>query len=204
MKTVWAIIPVKQLSESKRRLSLILTAAERADLMLALLENLLGVLAQVPAIDRVLVVTADDRAAETAIAAGTLVLPESAPYGLNSAISQAADYAANHEVDAVLILPADLPFVRPEDIRLMLEPLETAFGPLAAISSDEAGDGTNGLLLAPPDGFTFHYGPASYEQHIAEAARLDRDTVLVRASGLRFDLDNEGDWLLYTERPVSR
>lgn len=202
MTSIWAIIPVKRLGESKQRLSLVLTAAERAELMLALLENLLRVLAAVPEVERMLVVTADERVGELAASLGAKVLAERAPYGLNSAISQGRDFVAENGATAALVLPADLPFVRPNDIDLMLEPLREGTEPLAVICSDEAGEGTNGLLLAPPQGYTFHFGPASYGLHCAEARRMGRETVLVRAPGLRFDLDNEGDWLLYSERPI--
>ncbi len=195
--TVWTIIPVKQLNESKRRLAHLLSSTERAELIAAFLDNLLDVLGQVEAIDHVLVVTGDERAADIAVRHGADVLAETQPYDLNSAVTQGRDYAVSQGATAVLLLPADMPFARPEDIRQVLRPLDDANGLLAAIGSDETGDGTNALLLAPPDAFTFHYGPGSAGRHAAEAARRGRDCRLVHAPGLRFDLDTESDWLVY-------
>ena len=69
--------------------------------------------------------------------------------------------------------------------------------PLLAVCPDEAEDGTNALLLAPPGDFTFRYGPGSFRAHLAEAERRGRPAHVVPAPGLRFDLDTESDWLVY-------
>lgn len=196
--STWAIIPVKRLPESKRRLSRLLTADERAELIRGFLDNLLGVLAECEDIDEVLVVTADPNAAALAERHGARILWEAEPVGLNQAVTFGAAHAAAEDVTAILVLPADLPFVRPEDIELMVAPLADPARPtwLAAICPDEVKDGTNALLLAPPGDFTFHYGPGSFSRHLAEAAA--RGVVqVIAAPGLRFDLDTESDWLVY-------
>lgn len=200
--TTWAIIPVKQLLHSKRRLEHLLSAEERADLIAGFLGHLLDVLNQVRAIDHVLVVTSDERAARTAAQRGAEILNEDRPYDLNSAVTQGRDHALRRGATAVLVLPADLPFARVEDIEAVLRPMAGAGQLLAALGSDETGDGTNALLLAPPGDFTFHYGAGSAGRHAAEAARRGRTFHLVRAPGLRFDLDTESDWLVYNESAV--
>ncbi|RIK12437.1 MAG: hypothetical protein DCC51_16845, partial [Anaerolineae bacterium] len=75
---------------------------------------------------------------------------------------------------------------------------------LLAIGGDEAEDGTNALLLAPPGDFTFRYGPGSYQAHLDEAAARLRAAHIIDAPGLRFDLDTEGDWLVYSGYVVGR
>ncbi|RIK14798.1 MAG: hypothetical protein DCC51_15415, partial [Anaerolineae bacterium] len=57
--TTWAIIPVKPLRESKRRLEHLLSADARADLIHHFLDNLLAVLNETPGIDRILLVSSD-------------------------------------------------------------------------------------------------------------------------------------------------
>lgn len=196
--TIWTIIPVKHLADSKRRLEHVLSPGERADLIATFLGNLLDVLNQVRAIDQVVVVTADRRVADLALRHGAAVLTETQPYDLNGAVGQGRDYALSEGASAVLVLPADLPFARTADIEAMLRPLGENTEPLVALCSDETGDGTNALVLAPAGGFTFHYGSGSAVGHAAEAVRRNRDVVLVRAPGLRFDLDTESDWLAYS------
>lgn len=195
--TTWAVIPVKYLRESKRRLAHLLTADERAGLIRGFLDNLLDVLARADGIDRTLVVTADDEVAALARRHGGRVLWEVVPLGLNGAVETGVALAAAEGATAVLVLPADLPFARVEDVATMLRPPAVDGRPGIAICGDETLDGTNALLLAPPGDFTFHYGPGSFHAHLGEAARRGRAAEVVNAPGLRFDLDTESDWLVY-------
>ena len=222
-----AIIPVKHLHDSKRRLAHLLSAAARADLIGRFLDNLVLTLSAAPGIDRTLVVTCDPAVVQLAQRRGADVLLESAADGLNTAAARGAVHALAGGASAVLLLPADLPFARVEDIEAMLRqvpgsrgqiqgeehlplatrhsPLDTSslapgpwpLAPLLAICPDETEDGTNALLLAPPGDFTFRYGPGSFRAHLAEAARRGRPAHVVPAPGLRFDLDTESDWLVY-------
>ena len=219
-----AVIPVKTLHDSKRRLAHLLSAEERADLIGRFLDNLLLTLSATPGIDRTLVVTCDPDVVRLARRRGAEVLLEPAADGLNAAAARGAAHAAAQGATAVLLLPADLPFVRVEDIEAMLQPLEQGPGargqgpgeersslapspwPLApslVVCPDETEDGTNALLLAPPGDFAFHYGPGSFRAHLAEAARRGRAAHVVPAPGLRFDLDTESDWLMYCELGIT-
>ena len=201
MMTTWAVIPVKHLRESKRRLAHLLTPDERADLILSFLDNMLATLNETPGIDRTLVVTGDPVVSTLAGKYGAELLIEFEPAGLNAAVSIGVARATAQGASAVLILPADLPFASVEDIEEALRSLYTLPSPLMAIAGDGEEEGTNALLLAPPDGFTFRYGPGSFRAHLAEGS--DRTVGIIDPSGLRFDLDTESDWLLYTRQAVS-
>lgn len=195
--TTWAIIPVKQLHESKRRLEHLLSAEARADLIHRFLDNLLAVLNETQGIDRVLVVTVDTSVIKMAAKYGVEVLVEEDAKGLNAAITLGVDLAVKAGATATLILPADLPFARVEDIDQMLAPLISGRLPLIALTGDEIEEGTNALLLAPPGDFIFHYGPHSFRAHLAEACARGRILHVVNAAGLRFDLDTENDWMVF-------
>ncbi len=192
--TTWAIIPVKPLHDSKRRLAHLLSAAARADLIHSFLDELLAVLNETPGIDHVLVVSGDRSVLALAEKYGAAILVEVEPLGLNAAVAHGATYAAARGATAVLFLPADLPFARVADVEQMLRPLAEDDRPLLALTGDEDEAGTNALLLAPPGDFTFRYGPGSYGAHLAEAVERGRSTYVINAPGLRFDLDTEADW----------
>lgn len=210
--TTWAVIPVKQLRDSKRRLANLLSSEARAELIGRFLDTLLTVLDDSPGIDCVLVVTGDTSVMEIAEKHGARLLEEKTTAGLNSAVTCGVDLAAKSGATAVLVLPADLPYVRVEDIERMLAPLLSQRrssspdhrpqprypGSLMAVTGDEAQDGTNALLLAPPGDFSFHYGPGSFQAHLDEARVRGRIAHIVNAHGLRFDLDTESDWLVYS------
>jgi 2-phospho-L-lactate/phosphoenolpyruvate guanylyltransferase len=195
--TTWAIIPVKSLRESKRRLERLLSTDERADLILHFLGDLLATLDQVGEIERVLIVTGDPAVMALADKHRVDLLFEASPAGLNAAAVLGVAHAVEAGARAVLILPADLPFARIEDIEQMLAPYAPENVPVMVICGDENEKGTNALFLAPPGDFTFHYGPDSYQAHLEEARTRGRTIFKAQAPGLRFDLDTEDDWLAY-------
>ncbi len=92
---------------------------------------------------------------------------------------------------------------QPEGFPLTITPVTSMLRPLLAVCGDEADEGTNALLLAPPGDFTFRYGSGSFRAHLAEAAARGRATYTVNAPGLRFDLDTESDWMAYCGLPVA-
>jgi 2-phospho-L-lactate guanylyltransferase len=206
--TIWAIIPVKPLSDVKRRLAHTLSAAERAALIQRFLSHELAVLCQVAAVQP-LVVTSDGLVAALARQQGAEVLLEAAADGLNPGVARGVAFARAWGASGVLILPADLPFLSREDIRLLLQTAHMGQNghpqpiidsrPLMTISADKTGEGTNALLLAPPVEFTFHYGPDSFRRHIAEAVHRGLTCRLVSTPSLSFDLDTEADWRYYCE-----
>ena len=197
--TIWAIIPVKSLVESKTRLAHLLRANERADLMRRFLQNALLTLNCVPKIGRILVISSDETVLALAQQHGAVTIVEREIRGLNTAVTQAAHYAHTHNASSILILPADLPFMQTADIERMIEVVGQKPGHVLVICTDDQQDGTNALLLSPPTPFTFHYGQGSFQQHLQEAARLGYTTHILTMPGLQFDLDTEADWRVYQE-----
>ncbi len=194
--SVWAIIPVKPLPDSKCRLAHILSAAERAELIYRFLTRTLTVLNQSGVIDRILVVSRDDRALAAARLHGAEALVETAVTGLNPAVAQAVNYAAESGATAVLILPVDLPFIQSEDVSIMVGGSRSGRRQSGQIiiCSDNKNQGTNALLISPPRPFTFHYGEGSFQQHLQEAKRRHLTAHIIQIPGLQFDLDTEEDW----------
>jgi 2-phospho-L-lactate guanylyltransferase len=203
--SVWAIIPVKSLYQSKSRLARVLSAGQRAELTGQLLRRTLAVLAQSPAIDQLLVVSNDAAVLEIAAQYGAATLREGPKPGLNSAITQAVQVATAHQAAAALILPADLPFIQPEDIAMMVEAAETTHSSILTsqhsseivICPDHKDEGTNALLLNLPSSFTFHYGVSSFSRHLQKVEQLGLACHVVHAPGLKFDLDTEEDWWFF-------
>lgn len=216
---VWAIIPVKSLAKSKGRLSHLLSAEQREQLMRTLLNHVLAVVKEAPGITQTIVVSSDPEVWQIAEENEAMSLVEKMPYDLNSAVATASGLAKQRGAQAVLVLPADLPFVTTADIDLMLFAgtddsgsngtgvgMAPEFGrptmpasPVLAICSDRFGAGTNALFLRPVTDFDYHYGIGSFQCHIHEALERDYLVRLVDASGLQFDLDTEQDWQTYLE-----
>ena len=195
-QSIWAIIPVKPLYNSKRRLAHILSAAERADLIHRFLVHTLRILNKSGVIERILVVSGDERVLTTAPLYGAEALVETAVNGLNPAVTYATQFAADSGATAVLILPADLPFIEEKDVAIMVATDNDTLQ--MTICSDDKNDGTNALLISPPTPFTFHFGPGSFQQHLQEAFQREYTVHLIQnAPNLKFDLDTEEDWQKY-------
>ena len=208
---IWAIIPVKPLRYSKSRLAHILSTEERAELTGNILKRTLGVVNESPLISRTLVVSRDTAVLKLARQVGASTYGETDKQDLNMALTRAAHIAAAQKADGILILPADLPFITSLDIEKLIE----AAGPVfqngsngytyrhrfMVICSDHNQDGTNALLVCPPAGFNFQYGPGSFEKHQLEAEHLGMTSTTISRPTLQFDLDTEEDWLAYLSMP---
>ena len=193
---IWAILPVKPLSQSKTRLAHILSPTERAALTQHLLEQTLQTLQQTPDVTQTLVVSRGERVIHTAQRYHTRTFSEQAPYQLKTAVTQAVKYATLQKVDGVLIIPADLPFLQAYELQNMLD---KAASSTCVICPDETQTGTNALILPSTTNFRFHYGPNSYQKHLAEAERLNMTIHITNAPGICFDLDTEADWHIYQQ-----
>jgi 2-phospho-L-lactate guanylyltransferase len=205
---VWAIIPVKPLRDSKSRLSHILSADERAALTGLILSRTLEILNDLPEVYRTLVISRDPAVLKIARQYEAQTFGEGEKQDLNIAVTRGAHIAMAHKADGVLILPADLPFLRPEDVQMMVAGAEPAGSGLhnngyyfqqrvVTICSDHNSEGTNALLVCPPAGFTFQYGRNSFQNHLDEAERLGMKRRIVHAPSIKFDLDTEKDWEIY-------
>jgi 2-phospho-L-lactate guanylyltransferase len=186
-----AIVPVKALERAKRRLSPLLPDTERQRLVLVMLEDVLAALAAADAVEAILVVTPDARAAALAQSRGAAVAPEPSAGELNAAVGSGLAYALAHGFGQALVVPGDVPLARPEDLRALIQSRGGQPGVTLAPSHD--GDGTNGLLLAPPNAIAPCYGPGSYLQHLSQAMARRVDVNVVHLAGLARDIDAPAD-----------
>ena len=181
-------VPVKSLAGAKRRVAPDLTPLERGALTLAMLEDVLDA-AQAVTGWQTWVVSPDEVVLEIAVRRGATSVPEEKP-PLASAIRQVERLATEREVDALAILPADLPLITTEALTAALRTL----GPVVlARSHDEAG--TNLLLRRPPKAIPARFGPQSFRRHLDQAEARGLPAAVVDRRELSFDLDVPSDIL---------
>jgi 2-phospho-L-lactate guanylyltransferase len=177
-------VPVKRLTIAKSRLQSYGDAV-RQDLALAFALDVVAAGLGCDAVQAVLVVTDDDRAAVALAEAGARVVPDSPDAGLNPALEHGADLLRADGIGAVATISADLPCLTPDELASALgavQPGRRGFVP------DAAGTGTT--LLAAPDGVSLApaYGAASRSGHEATGA-----LELPAGPGLRLDVDTPED-----------
>jgi 2-phospho-L-lactate/phosphoenolpyruvate guanylyltransferase len=187
----YAIVPVKALALAKRRLAPVLPDEVRRRLVLAMLEDVLTAIAGVREIEGVVVVTPDAGAARVAADRGATILPEPAGGGLNAAVESAIAYAMSRGLPRVVVLPADIPLATPQELASLIASRPSTPGVTLAPSHD--GNGTNALLLAPPDDIAPCYGPGSYLQHMSQAMARHIDVNVLHLAGVGRDIDEPRD-----------
>ncbi len=195
--TIWAIVPVKSLQQTKGRLTAVLTPTQRAQLTCRLLRQTINSLHAVPQINTILVVTQDKTIAQLAESQQAIVIAEQSNEGLIEAVTLGKQFAANHRAQYLLILPSDLPFLSAANIETFISNTNTNRKDEILICSDQQQQGTNALFMPATRPFQFHYGPNSYQRHLAEAQRQQIIIRTINIPSLQFDLDTEADWHQY-------
>jgi 2-phospho-L-lactate guanylyltransferase len=189
--SLWAIVPIKPLRKGKSRLSSVLSEEERAELSRRMLVATVETLKKVRDIDHILVVSRDPEALAAARGAGARTLLENGHPEINGALTRAALVAGAYKARGVLIIPADLPLLDPDDIRRMVALGQS--GPSVVIAPDRKREGTNGMLISPPDAISFDYGPGSFKRHCEKALAAGVALEVCEVDSIALDLDMPED-----------
>jgi 2-phospho-L-lactate guanylyltransferase len=190
---IFCLIPAKPYSESKSRLSPVLSESQRAELSHWLLAHTLRLALRI--VGQVVVVSRDRSLLADAKAQGVWGLLEGTP-GLNPALTQAGRFAQAHGAGGLLVLPTDLPRLAARDLEALLA-LGQDF-PTVVAAPCRHGTGTNALLVRPPGLIPFAFGPDSFAAHCQAARAAGVEPVIYRAESIAFDLDTPADWRLLT------
>jgi 2-phospho-L-lactate guanylyltransferase len=195
--TLWAIVPVKPLRYGKSRLAEVLTSDERTDLNRRMLAHTLDTLTAIPEIEHVLVVSRDQAALALAREYGARTVQENGSPHLNVALTRATVVAKNYATRGVLIIPADLPLITPEDVRVMLE--RSVDPPVVVVAPNRRHDGTNALLVCPTGLIEYEFGPGSFHRHCKRAQNAGARLEICDLPSLALDMDLPEDLELVSE-----
>ncbi len=185
--TVWAIVPVKPLRRGKSRLAGVLSDDERTDLNSRLLAHTLDTLKAIPEIEHVLVVSRDPAALALAREHGARTVQENGAPQLNLALARATVVVKNYKTRGVLVVPADLPLITPEDVRVMLD--RAINPPVVVLAPDRHRQGTNALLICPAGLIEYEFGPGSFQRHSELAHLAGARLEIVELPSLALDVD---------------
>ncbi len=185
--TLWAIVPVKPLRHGKSRLADVLTPDERADLNRRLLMHTLDTLTAISEIEHVLVISRDPGALALARDHGARTVQENGAPKLNVALARATIVAKNYATRGVLVIPADLPLITPEDVRAMLAQAKDP--PVVVVAPDRHRKGTNALLVCPVGLIEYDFGPGSFQRHCDRALQAGARLEILDLPSLALDVD---------------
>ena len=152
--STWALIPIKPRAQCKTRLASILTAAQREALARELLAHVLATVRATRGIDRIALISR-----ERDDVADDVLLLEDRGSDLNTSLESGVDQALAAGASTVLVLPADLPHLRSDDVDRLLAGARTAG---IAIAPDRHEHGTNALCFTAQARIRFQFGPGSF------------------------------------------
>ena len=191
---VYTVVPVKDLRGTKSRLAPVLDLAARAGLTMYMMGRVVT-RAMEAGVEAVVVVSPDPIVLDEALRRGAIPLVQKSR-GLNPALEEGRLWATQKGASALLVLPADLPLIEPEDVLAVLA--EAASAPVV-VAPDGARTGTNALLLRPPDALPFLFGPESFEAHMQAARDRGVEARVCENGHLSCDLDTAEDLAKYRE-----
>jgi 2-phospho-L-lactate guanylyltransferase len=192
----WAIIPVKPFRAGKSRLSGLLGSDDRAALNRRLFGRVLDVTLGIFRPERIVVVTADTVLFTMMHGQGLHAL-EDTGRGLNAALGLAGRYALERGARAIAVLPCDLPQISVDDVTALVA--AGVRSPCCVIAPDSQEQGTNGLMLTPPEPDFFRFGTDSFQAHIEAAKEHGMRVRILRRSGLAHDLDTPDEYRRYAK-----
>jgi len=187
--TTWAIISVKHLSMAKSSLSPALTLAQRRELVLCMLADVLNAVRNARSVAGAIVVSPDEEVLNFARKNGVIGILEPG-IELNEALKLAIDHAVVKGASSALILPSDLPLLKGADVENIIAMASPPRGVVIAPSKD---NGTNALLLLPPDVINLRFGGESFPSHLAEARRVGIRPHIYRSAKVAIDVDDVED-----------
>ena len=145
---IGVIIPVKKFSDSKNRLSSVLTLEEKKELVRCMLFDVCDVLIKSSYLNGIAIVTSENEILQYENYDKIIHLRESHNTGVNNAVEIGNQYFMKEGFDATIVIPGDIPLI---DNQV----LDKLFGQVkknqVIITPSRREDGTNLLFRNPPD-----------------------------------------------------
>lgn len=188
---MWAVIPVKNISQAKKRLSPALTAEERQHLFSAMLEDVLSVVVTIQFFEKIIVATNCQNAVSIASSFGVSVLKTGPDRGLNYAASESVNYLVANGIQGMFFIPADIPLVTDAEFYKVMKFHPPS--PSVTIIPSQDKSGSNCLILTPPSVMPMRFGQGSFIRHneIAQTRGLKINSKELPGFGL--DVDHPDD-----------
>ena len=188
---VWAVVVARVGNGAKSRLAAALNASDRRRLALSMLSDVLRVSSD-SNLEGLVAVVDDPDAGRLGEHYGAIVLRDSGSGDMNAAVRAGIATARGNGATTVIVLPGDVPHVARSDFEALTTAASGA--PRAVVvGASRDGEGTNALLLRPPDVIAPAFGPPSVERHLRLARANGAAARVVHHLGLALDVDTPAD-----------
>jgi 2-phospho-L-lactate guanylyltransferase len=186
----YALVPVKDLTQAKVRLSPLLTPSERHMLAVAMLDDVLAALGSASTLERIALVTTDPHALSLAARRGFEVVDEGPVRGETEAVELAVTMCRARGASALIVVPADIPLLTAADIDCVMD--HGRQHDVVIVPSWDS-RGTNAVAMRPPDALRLRFGSWSFFPHVKQAKRRGLTYKVVRLPRVALDIDTPAD-----------
>jgi 2-phospho-L-lactate/phosphoenolpyruvate guanylyltransferase len=184
------LIPVKNLSQAKQRLSSVLDPSARRELAQAMLHDVVAAIAAWRHRPVCAMVSSDPFALELAEHYDLEVIPDPANPGETGAIERATEMGIDRGIEFTLVIPADIPLMRASELDEIMRQAP-AEGSVLIPAAD--GRGTNAAFRRPANLFALKFGNDSFRPHLAAAQSTGKPCRVLELPGIALDVDNPID-----------
>ncbi|MCH2292494.1 MAG: 2-phospho-L-lactate guanylyltransferase [SAR324 cluster bacterium] len=188
---MWAVIPVKQISQAKQRLSPLLSTEERRDFFSAMLEDVLSMMVKIDFFEKIILATNCPHAISIAGRHGITHFETGPDDGLNQAAGETVNHLLENGIRDMFLIPADIPLITEEEINSVLKAHPSAPSLTIIPSRDKLG--SNCILLSPPSRMPLKFGPDSYFRHQEIAQTNGLKVNPMEFPGFGLDIDEPKD-----------
>jgi 2-phospho-L-lactate/phosphoenolpyruvate guanylyltransferase len=198
-----AILPIKGFGSAKQRLGSRLGGGSRRALARAMFSDVLSALVRVDGVERVVVVTRDPEAGADARSRRVVVIDDREEAGQSAATGLGIAYALEEGYERALLVPGDAPLFDRSEVEGLLRRAPTT-PPAVTIVPDRHREGTNALLLTPPNAIRPSFGEGSLDRHVALAHGSGASVRIQPLASLAHDVDTPDDLRALEELMASR
>lgn len=199
---VYAVVPFKQAEQVKQRLRPILNSAQRYQLAIAMLKDVLGALSQSEKMISILVVSRDSRLKNLVESYGARLLSVNLDNCLNSALSQATLLLQSQNARQIMYIHADIPLLASPDLDEVISDHLNYNCDLTLVPSNKD-DGTNIMLRKLPSCQPLRYGKNSYRIHLEDATSQGLRTHSICNPRIGFDIDTPKDFYRFLQKGMN-
>jgi 2-phospho-L-lactate guanylyltransferase len=199
---LWAVVVARVGNGAKSRLAGVLDTAQRGQLALAMLGDVVAACRESRSLlDGVVAVVDEPAARWVAHGAGAVVVDDPTPADMNVAAARGILKALQFGAQTVIVLPGDVPLISKHDLSALIDAAGNERRTVI-IGASRDGLGTNALLLRPPHVIHPAFGPPSVERHVRAARVAGAVTRVESKLGLSLDVDTPADLAALADAPL--
>jgi 2-phospho-L-lactate guanylyltransferase len=194
---MWVVVPSKSLDRAKSRLASVLSTAERRNLVLAMLGDVLATLAKSNGVQGIVVTSSDPAISALVASHGAELFSSDGDTDLSSALASTNGFLEQCGANAVMVVPGDIPLVGVSDIAAAVDAMGT--GSSVTLAPDNLGFGTNLLAMSSPRLIPYSFGTDSFRRHQSAARAREIEPIILETPRLGLDIDAPADLRMFME-----